>query len=212
MNNLARAVTKWTKACDTRLARWISRVNYTKEPLTTWSFCNLLSALTLRRSRRCIILFSRVNDSIAGLDWNYRKCCWVQYGTEGRDSLQTWISKNCDEFREMQIVRHAKYVGTMIGPDGHLHRWTALGKHNTLFQDSDLAGDFEDSKSTSRGVPCIFGNHTFVPISCMCKKHVSHSSTEAEIISLDAGLGMYGTPALILWDLLVETLQSPPSM
>ena len=25
----------------------------------------------------------------------------------------------------MQIVRHAKYVGTMIGPDGHLHRWTA---------------------------------------------------------------------------------------
>ena len=26
----------------------------------------------------------------------------------------------------MQIVRHAKYVGTMIGPNGHLHRWTAL--------------------------------------------------------------------------------------
>ena len=25
----------------------------------------------------------------------------------------------------MQIVRHAKYVGTMIGPDGHIHRWTA---------------------------------------------------------------------------------------
>ena len=28
----------------------------------------------------------------------------------------------------MQIVRHAKYVGTMIGPDGHLHRWTAARK------------------------------------------------------------------------------------
>ena len=32
------------------------------------------------------------------------------------------------EFRERQIVRHAKYVGTMVGPDGHLHRWTAPRK------------------------------------------------------------------------------------
>ena len=70
----------------------------------------------------------RSEDSIAGLNLNYRKCCWVQYGTEGRDSLQTWISENCDEFRQRQIVRHAKYVGTMIGPDGHLHRWTAHRK------------------------------------------------------------------------------------
>ena len=67
-------------------------------------------------------------ESIAGLNLNYRKCCWVQYGTERRDSLQTWISENCDEFREMQIVRHAKYVGTMIGPDGHLHLWTTPEK------------------------------------------------------------------------------------
>ena len=64
-------------------------------------------------------------DSIAGLNLNYHKCCWVHYGTEERDSLQAWILENCEEFREMQIVRHAKYVGTMIGPDGHLHRWTA---------------------------------------------------------------------------------------
>ena len=32
------------------------------------------------------------------------------------------------EFCEMQILRHAKYVGTMICPNGHLHRWTALRK------------------------------------------------------------------------------------
>ena len=34
-----------------------------------------------------------------------------------------------------------------------------------------------DSKSTSSGVPCVFGSHTFVPISWMCKKQtaVSHS-------------------------------------
>ena len=25
----------------------------------------------------------------------------------------------------MQVVKYAKYVGTMIGPDGRIHRWTA---------------------------------------------------------------------------------------
>ena len=57
-----------------------------------------------------------------------------------------------------------------------------------LFQDSVFAGDLEDSKSTSGRVLCIFGSRTFVPISWMCKKQtsVSHSSTESEIISLDA--------------------------
>ena len=34
-------------------------------------------------------------DSIAGLNLNYRKCFWVQFGTAGRDSLQTWVSENC---------------------------------------------------------------------------------------------------------------------
>ena len=77
-----------------------------------------------------------------------------------------------------------------------------------LFQDSDFAGDLEDSKSTSGGTLCVFGSHTFVPISWMCKKHtsVSHSSTESEIISLDAGLRMNGIPALELWDLIVAVL------
>ena len=74
-----------------------------------------------------------------------------------------------------------------------------------LFQDSDFAGDLEDSKSTSGGTFCVFGSHTFVPISWMCKKQssVSHSSTESEIISLDAGLTLDGRPSLDLWDLIV---------
>ena len=53
---------------------------------------------------------------------------WVQYGNEEHDSLRTWLSENYEEFRDMQIVRHAKYVGTMIGLDGYLHRWTAPRK------------------------------------------------------------------------------------
>ena len=79
-----------------------------------------------------------------------------------------------------------------------------------LFQDSDFAGDLEDSKSTSGGTLCIFGSHTFVPISWMCKKQtaVSHSSTESEIISLDTGLRLDGLPALELWDLIVSVFGS----
>ena len=79
-----------------------------------------------------------------------------------------------------------------------------------LFQDSDFAGDLEDSKSTSGGTLCIFGSHTFVPISWMCKKQtaVSHSSTESEIISLDTGLRLDGLLALELWDVIVSVLGS----
>ena len=82
-----------------------------------------------------------------------------------------------------------------------------------LFQDSDFAGDLEDSKSTSGGTLCIFGSHTFVPISWMCQKQtsVSHSSTEAEVISLDAGLRMDGIPAVTLWDLVIDMLHSIPN-
>ena len=51
--------------------------------------------------------------------------------------------------------------------------------------------------------------------SWMCKKQtsVSHSSTESQIISLDAGLRLDGIPALDLWDLIVfvlgNTIQTP---
>ena len=68
-----------------------------------------------------------------------------------------------------------------------------------LFQDSDFAGDLEDSKPT-----------TFVPMSWLCKKQtsVSHSPTEGEIISLDGCLRMDGIPALDLWDLTIEVFHS----
>ena len=75
---------------------------------------------------------------------------------------------------------------------------------------SDFAGDLEDSKFTSGGTLCVFGNHTIVPISWMCKKQksVSHSSTESEIISLDTALRLDGLPALELWDLIVSVFGS----
>ena len=74
VNKLTRFVTKWTRACDRRLARLISDIHFT-------------------------------ND--------YRQYCHV----------------------------------------GNAAQHCRLG----LFQDSDFAGDLEDSKSTSGGVLCIFG-------------------------------------------------------
>ena len=123
VNKAARSITKWTKACDTRLNRLISYIHHTCE---------------------------------------YKQYCHV----------------------------------------GNTAKQCRLG----LFQDSDFAGDLEDSKSTSGGTLCVFGSHTFVPMSWMCKKQtaVSHSSTESEIISLDTGLRLDGLPALELWDLIVS--------
>ena len=130
VSKLARAVTKWTKAYDKRLACLISYILHTFE---------------------------------------YRQYCYV----------------------------------------GNTAQQCRLG----LYQDSDFAGDLEDSKSTSGGILCIFGSQTFVSISWMCKKQtsVSHSSTEAEVISLDAGLRMDGIPALDLWDLVIEVFHSSPN-
>ena len=46
----------------------------------------------------------------------------------------------------------------------------------------------------------------------MCKKQtsVSHCSTEAEVISRDAGLRMEGIHALDLWDSVIEVFQTSP--
>ena len=90
VNKLARAVTKWTKACDKRLARVISKIHHTRE---------------------C------------------RQCCYV----------------------------------------GNTAQQCRLG----LLPDSDFARDVENSKSTSGGVLCIFGSHTFVPKCWMCEKQTS---------------------------------------
>ena len=62
-----------------------------------------------------------------------------------------------------------------VGNTAHQCRWG-------LFQDSDFAGDLEDSKSEAN-----------VSVS---------ESTESEVLSLDAGLPMDGIRALELWDLV----------
>ena len=75
-----------------------------------------------------------------------------------------------------------------------------------LFVDAGFAGDLKDSKSTSGAYLCLVGENTFVPILALCKKQgpVSHSTSEAELIALEAALRMEGIPTLMLWETVVE--------
>ena len=117
------------------------------------------------------------------------------------------------KFYDICLARLISYTHHTSEHGQYCHVGNTAQQCPGLFQDSDFAGDPEDSKSTSGGILCIFGSHTFVPISWMCKKQtsVSHSSTEAEIISLDAGVRMDGIPALSLWDLVIEVFHPVPN-
>ena len=87
---------------------------------------------------------------------------WTKACDKRLSRLISYIYRTCDCKQSCHVAKTAKQC--------------RLG----LFQDSDFAGDLEESKSTSGGTLCIFGSHTFVPISSMCEKQtsVSHSSTE----------------------------------
>ena len=75
-----------------------------------------------------------------------------------------------------------------------------------LYVDASFAGWLKDSKSTTGAYLCLVGPKTFVPITWLSKKQgaVSHSSSEAEVIALDAATRMEGFSALGLWDTVVD--------
>ena len=133
------------------------------------------------------IRYSMVSEQICTIDLKMDQSLWQRLSR-----LISYIHHTCEYKQYCYVGNTAKQC------------W--LG----LFQDSDFAGDLEDSKSTSGGTLCIFGSPALVPTSWMWKKQtaVSDSSTESEIISLDTGLRMDGLPALELWDLIVSVLGS----
>ena len=94
-------------------------------------------------------------------------------------SITKW-TKACDK----RLNRLIWYIHHTCEYKHYCHVGNTANNADWDFQDSDIEGDLENSKSTSGGTLCIFGSHTFVPISWMCKKQtsVSHSSTESEII------------------------------
>ena len=120
-------------------------------------------------------------------------------------SITKW-TKACDK----RLNRLISYIHNTCEYKQYCHVGnTAKQCRLGLFQESDFAGDLGRFKIHFwRNIMCVFGSHTFVPISWMCKKQtaVSHSSTESEIISLDTGLRLDGLPALELWDLIVSVL------
>ena len=77
-----------------------------------------------------------------------------------------------------------------------------------LFCDAGFAGDLKDSKSTGGSFCFLLGKNTCVPLSWACKKQgaVSHSSTEAEIITLDMGLRTEGMPQITLWEEIIRVM------
>ena len=110
---------------------------------------------------------------------------WTKACDKRLNRLISYIHHTC-EYRQYCLV-------------GNTAKQCRLG----LFQDSDFA--------VRTHIPlvdehCFFGSHTCVPISWMCKKQtsVSHSSTESEIISLDAGLRLDGIIVV-----LGNTIQTP---
>ena len=76
----------------------------------------------------------------------------------------------------------------------------------TLFSDASFADSLEDSKSTTGAYLVLVGPRTFVPITWICKKQgaVSHSSTESEVIALEASTRLEGIPLLILWEQVID--------
>ena len=137
----------------------------------------------------------RCLENLSISSWSYdmeghaKKCVERYCELANRTTQQLYkISSPCID--DHHIKEEWKSVGELSKVCSHMQTGTV--------QDSDFAGDLEDSKSTSGGTLCVFGGHTFVPKSWMCKKQtsVSHSSTESEIISLDAGLRLDGIPAL----------------
>ena len=159
-----------------------------EEPGSVGELSNVCSQIVLK----CLLLARIGRPDIV---WSVNKLArsitkWTKPCDKRLNRLISYIHQTCE------YVQYC-YVGN-----------TAKQCRLGLFQDSDFAGDLEDSKSTSGGTLCGFGSHTFDPISWMCKKQtsVSHSSLESEIISLDAGLRLNAIPALDLWDLIVAVL------
>ena len=99
---------------------------------------------------------------------------------------ECWIGDRTRKVRDKRLARLIAYIHHTCEFKQCCHvANTAQKSRWGLFQDSEFAGDLEDSKSTSGGHLSIFGRHTFVPISSMSKKQTSvpHSSTEAEFMS-----------------------------
>ena len=130
VNKLARAVTKWTKACNKRLARLISYIHHSRE------------------FKKCCHVGNTAQQCRLGV------CQDTDFAGDLEDSKST----SCGLLRIFGSHTFVPvYLNNVVTCHvGHTAQQCRLG----LFQDSDFAGDLEDSKSTSGGILCILRSHT----------------------------------------------------
>ena len=83
------------------------------------------AAASLRNIVLVIAPTFRPIEVITGMNLNHKKCFWVQHGTHTCEALSEWTAIYCFDFGGKRIAKSAKYIGTMIGLEGSLHRWTA---------------------------------------------------------------------------------------
>ena len=92
-------------------------------------------------------------------------------------SITNW-TKACDKrlARLISYIHHSNEYRQYCKV-GNTAQQCRLG----LFQDPDFAGDLEESKSTSGGFLCIFGSHTFLPISWMYRNRLQFHTVQRKL-------------------------------
>ena len=93
--------------------------------------------------------------------------------------------------------RELRMIGWLGGP---------LAKLNPhLYADADFAGCIDTLRSTSGTILFLRGPFTSFPIAAYSKRQgcVSHSTPEAEIVSMDFALRTVGLPSLSLWEFML---------
>ena len=146
------------------------------------------SGVVLRHGETCSDMLS---DTVS---WQTRK-----WSNSAKFLILVWttINSKTRKWNKLADVLHSshKRFPTIL----------SCGKHGTQTLQATLR-----SHSQPQEVSCVFleAEHLSL-VSWMCKKQtsVSHSSTESEIISLDAGLRVDGLFALDLWYIVIEVLR-----
>ena len=76
------------------------------------------------------------------------------------------------------------------------------------FCDASFVAELRDSKSSTGGYIALVGPRAFVPSLGPAKMQgaTSHSSTEAEVIAMEAVLRCEAIPSMIMWELVIDVM------
>jgi hypothetical protein len=140
---------------------------------------------------------------LLGLQYGARMGRWdLLHAVSSLTRYLTKWTKACDR----ALVRLMCYIkctaatalaGYTGDPPAELKLW--------LYANADFAGDKDTRRSTSGTFLAIVGPQSFMPPAAKTNKQscVSHSTPEAEIVSIDMAIRTLGIPALHVWDLVL---------